>query len=515
MHGDFSRLSFARDKHYAAVLLQQGRALLDADANEHSAITLHQLRTLAEDVLGPYGGPAAALGFEITPVVAQGDQLAELTIGPGRYWVHGILCEVEPAGWAEGAAVPVGYYDQPDRFLDPEDAADRLPNPPFLVYLRVFERLVTAVEDPSMAEPALGANGPDSTVRSKVVWQVLATPQTPGTDEPLPAGLDRDTVLATWPTWEAALRGDGQRGRLRATVRRPGAIQDDPCIVPPTSAYVGGNQLYRVEIHRGGAANDTATFKWSRENGSVALPIVKLEGKEVTLASLGRDGGLALQAEDLVEICDDASALGDVPARLHRVQTIDPVDRRVVLDEEPTAATGRDPDRHPLLRRWDQEVDEQQGADTGNALPVVEPADANTPQEWIPLERGVLVAFPPSGGATYRPGDFWLIPARTTGAVLWPGAPDAPEARPPHGVDRWFAPLALVTAFDQDAVDLRCQLAPLACTAPTTNGSNGNGGDQEEKAEKVEPKAKAAPAKAAAAAERTGSRGRRKPRGKS
>ena len=35
MHADISRITFRPDRHYSAVIAQQGRVQLDADANEH------------------------------------------------------------------------------------------------------------------------------------------------------------------------------------------------------------------------------------------------------------------------------------------------------------------------------------------------------------------------------------------------------------------------------------------------------------------------------------------------
>ena len=64
MHADLSRLTFRPDRHYSAVIAQQGRVQLDADANEQTAIQLHQARTLAADLIGQHGGPRGAAGFE-------------------------------------------------------------------------------------------------------------------------------------------------------------------------------------------------------------------------------------------------------------------------------------------------------------------------------------------------------------------------------------------------------------------------------------------------------------------
>jgi len=58
MKGDFSRVTFDVTKHFSRVLMQQGRVQLDADWNEQTAILLHFLQSLAEDLIGEHGGPA-------------------------------------------------------------------------------------------------------------------------------------------------------------------------------------------------------------------------------------------------------------------------------------------------------------------------------------------------------------------------------------------------------------------------------------------------------------------------
>ena len=65
MHGDFSRWTFDPAAGYRAVLLQQGRVLLDADFNEQTAITTYQDETRTLDLLGRAGGPADGAGFAL------------------------------------------------------------------------------------------------------------------------------------------------------------------------------------------------------------------------------------------------------------------------------------------------------------------------------------------------------------------------------------------------------------------------------------------------------------------
>ena len=76
---------------------------------------------------------------------------------------------------------------------------------------------------------------------------------------------------------------------------------EDPCELPPTGGYRGlENQLYRVQIHDPGLAGTGATFKWSRENGSVAVRVqAVVSSTELTLESLGRDDVLGFKSGDL------------------------------------------------------------------------------------------------------------------------------------------------------------------------------------------------------------------------
>ena len=242
MHGDFSRLTFSAANHFSAVLSQQGRVQVDADLNEADAIRRHYLHTLITDLLGPAAGPAGADGkggFAITP--ANGKP-PDLNISSGRYYVDGLLCENDPAAGTT-------YWGQPDAFLDPNNTADVLPDPPYLVYLLAWERLITAAEDPAIREVALGDQAPDTTARARLVWQVRAVPAAAVFDqvptEPFP--VDACQKLRSW---FAALRGNAPMLRARTAPADPGST--DPCITPPQAGYRGlENQLYRVEVHTG------------------------------------------------------------------------------------------------------------------------------------------------------------------------------------------------------------------------------------------------------------------------
>src|SRR5687768_18578910 len=103
MKADFTRRTFSRGKHYSGVRMQQGRVQLDADWNELVDIQAHLHRTQGGDVLGQSGAPKPHQNahFQLG-VPASG---TDLTIAPGRFYVDGLLCELEQAS---------SYLGQPD-----------------------------------------------------------------------------------------------------------------------------------------------------------------------------------------------------------------------------------------------------------------------------------------------------------------------------------------------------------------------------------------------------------------
>ena len=322
----------------------------------------------------------------------------------------------------------------------------------YLAYLEVWERLVTALDDPLIRESALG--GPDTSVRSQVVWQVrlARAGDVPKDPAQLPGCADVDlSILPAAPT-----------GTLTAGT---GATADPmPCMLPPDSGYQRlENQLYRVEVHTAGS-DGTATFKWSRENGSVVVMIVApggsgsapatVTGPTFTVTGLSDDPTLGLQAGDWVEFTDDAMELGGQPGTLYQVATTPSDGRTVTVNGAPTATLAR----HPKLRRWDMT-----GAAFGPGVPLTSGAP-------VPIEGGLQVTF---SAGTYRTGDYWLVPARTAttieqGHIEWPvdGGGNA-LALPPAGTERHFAKLGLVElAADQTFAGLGSATEPTDCRQP-------------------------------------------------
>jgi hypothetical protein len=445
MRGDFSRVTFDPNKAFTRVLEQQGRVQLDADWNEQMDIFWHYLRTLATDIIGPHGGPTAQ-DFEITTKPSpDGSRITDLGIGFGRYYVQGILCENPAVDGCGNNRPEVRYFSQPYFSRDINDDDDQISTLlPLMVYLDVWERHITPLEDDQIREVAL--LGPDTTTRSQVVWQVKIGR--------LPDGVGACADL-TPEIIEQSLH-PRPRGCLRARAK-PAAPSTDACILPPQSRFRGfENQLYRVEIHRSGAA-EVATFKWSRNNGSTVFPVDGVvDGSVVSLVNLGRDGGYSLAKDDLVEVIDDDYELNGEAQDLLKVIAVDSALRQVTLSGMPTSSVGHKANKHPLLRRWDQKSGAGTALNSAGTITVVE-------NEWIELEDQVEIMFESNDG-NYRTGDYWLIPARVaTGDVIWPRTVEtvAGEERsvalpkPPQGIQHFYAPLAILNTVAGAPVSCR------------------------------------------------------------
>jgi Family of unknown function (DUF6519) len=292
----------------------------------------------------------------------------------------------------------------------------------YLAYLHVWERHVTALDDELIREQALG--GPDTTTRVQNVWQVelLAV-----------ADQQQNQVdcQTSFPEWDSLIAQS--TGTMNARTQAQSA-PTNPCSLPPSAGYQGlENQLYRVEVQKGGP-RDQATFKWSRENGSVQTSIEKVDDKILTVAEPHKDDVLGFKNGQWVELVDDETELLGTPRPLAQITDIDETLRQITLDASATSAAGQ---AHLKLRRWDQPG--AAGTTDGIAMTA----------DWLDLEDGIQVQF---SDGTYRAGDYWLIPARTaTAEIEWPpyAVPNlAPLAQSPQGIRHHYCRLALLTVSD-------------------------------------------------------------------
>ena len=441
MAGDYTRHSFDPKKGYSGVHKQQGRVSIEADHNEFERILDRRRRVETIDTIGLGVIPIITPdGFKI------GLTGGALTIGPGRAYVDGI--QVECLGTPPPAAsvydehvgedhgtTPLPYAQQPFIYapsfpaLSPPVATD-------LVYLDVWQREVSVLEDEELLEPAL--NGPDTTTRIQSAWQVKVL-QSPGA-----------TTCADLPAAWLNLIAPST-GRLTANAA-PGAPSPQPCVIDPAGGYTGlENRFYRVEVHRAGLLNPAApgappgavqaTFKWSRDNATLAARVLSivagpLAGQStITVRSTGRDRFLRFEINDHIELLDDhvEFALRDsgVGGSIARIVNVDYANSRITVDQNLSGFAVVSA-RHPRIRRWDVDRD---------ASPAQAPVRNAVPGVAIALEHGITITFDNNPLATLHAGDYWVFAARTsTGALL-----DPPISAPPVGILHHFMKLALVT----------------------------------------------------------------------
>src|SRR5260370_22734568 len=158
MSADISRQRFDAANDYSGVLMQQGRVQLDADWNEWVEIIDRRWRAETIDIIGRAVVPRETPdGFKL--FLAGG----VLSIGQGRMYVHGLLAENRGPGKITFDPIlselrgtdPVPYLAQP---YFPEAPALPTTAGPHLVYLDVWQREVTYVEQPNLIEKAVGVD---------------------------------------------------------------------------------------------------------------------------------------------------------------------------------------------------------------------------------------------------------------------------------------------------------------------------------------------------------------------
>ena len=509
MKGDFSRIRFNPARQYTAVLEQQGRVSLDADSNEQLLIDEYLGRNETVDVIGAYGAPEHDAGFGIS---ISGN---ELVIGAGRYYVEGLVCE--------NLQDQLPYLSQAYLLnASPLDSTllselgQQAGNSVIQVFLQVWQRLVTALDDPCLQEPALGQA--DTTARLQTVWRVVASlvppPATVSNSPTL--GIFGGNLLAAKLRLADSLKQSAASNTVNVAkldlARQQINITGDPiaklpiiigtptpapapaptpapapppppdccvamyaatptvstgtmmastspggpecsCQPTPAAGYQGlENQLYRVEIHQPGDQT-TATLKWSRENASVVVAITHVSGQTVTVDSIGPDDNLGFQANQWVEICDDTYLFGEVPNQPGLLYQIQKVDPTVPSITLTAPVVQVDPNRNARLRRWDQAG----GSASSSGVPLA----AGTS---IALENGIQVSF---SAGTYQSGDHWMIPARAaSGTIEWPPCGGGDQLfQPPWSITVYNAPLACIhwNATTQQAVveDCRRFFSPL------------------------------------------------------
>jgi hypothetical protein len=517
MKGDFSRQTFDRTRHYRSVRMQQGRVQLDADYNEQTDITTHHAAATTADILGRCGAPEIYSAFhvvtDVKDLTAQEAKLPEnvyagtlkpgdFLLSAGHYYVDGTACENEHI---------LAYSDQDAGDLPgavPLAANDKGLH---VVYLDVWQRHITALDDPHLREVALG--GPDTATRAKTVWQVKRWFAGAAATGDCGTEFNGLTALLQPPS-----------GKLSARPRQEQATTD-PCLIPPSAGYRGlENQLYRVEVQTNGVpfdvsaagADETPVRAFSGLNKvQIAVSFAPAAGQavelfrptdlmatqlafvigvlnvdantvEATLSEeivglqladnprLRRVGGLLKWSRDNGSVVTAITKLNGNEVTVHDLGPDDVLgfapDQWVEISDDRLELNGLSgslvqiakvtPGQAPVVTLKSTPAPWGPGGVLdptrhpklrrwdGAAAIKINKADPGL--NWIELENGVQIQF---SDGTYRAGDYWQIPARAasadaeSGNLDWPTTGGLPVAQPPAGIVHHYCRLA-VLQFD-------------------------------------------------------------------
>ncbi|HTJ27966.1 MAG TPA: DUF6519 domain-containing protein [Candidatus Limnocylindria bacterium] len=393
-----------------------------------------------------------------------------LCVGPGRCYVDGRLCEAETHRVLpidEGAARRTA-------------AAAKYPNM-LLAYVDVWERYVSAYEDPALRDVALG--GLDTTGRMRTIAQVgLTVPDEFDLDEISSSERDRgeiavdagsgilqDNLLYRFEVHEPgfAAREDEGDDAIAATLRYAGDRSSNAgatLVVPNGAGWSTGQYLQIVQppgigalLQIVGAADDAvaetgasfavagapaellgeqiavraiASLLWSRENGNLVFAIEDAsQTQERSSTIVLRDEaarGRELRIDDVVVLAD-AEHLDRAQAGF--VTTI--LDTSFDVPGAVTVTVGgrvRALGAGATLRKWDGII----AVDARNGSPAIPVGD-------------LAVRCGETG--YYRSGDYWAVTLRpdAPNPLDWPrDQKGMPVFAPPLGIDHTYAPLALI-----------------------------------------------------------------------
>lgn len=437
MGGEYTRMTFDPELGYTSVREQQGRVRLDSDCNEYGDVVDRRIRAETLDILDAPPGVVVVPdlwlgGVQLTTSFAIGVAGGEVTVAPGRAYVDGILVEC----WGDAPTV----YDErlgENRGTTPLTAQPFAYSPNFpvpaaagtsLVYLDVWSREVTALEQPALKDRALG--GLDTATRMQTAWQVKVLNGVAATD-----------CASTPPQWTSLIAPP--TGRLTAKAP-PGTQSNLPCTIDPVGGYTGlENRLYRVQIYQTGTViqqppgtvsapfAQVAQFLWSDENAAVGqrvLQVTPLAGatpaSTLQFSTVGRDAVLRFQVNDVLEYLDDDLEFSirerNQGGPLVHVTAVHPEAGTVDIDADLSA--GFNANRNPRVRRWSADP----------AATQLAPVQIGS--------VGIQVSFGPGATDTLRAGDYWVFAARTVDGTI-----DELDAAPPLGTLHHYAKLALLT----------------------------------------------------------------------
>ena len=439
-----------------AVVSRQGQVLLDTDFDQESRHQLDRIEIETLDSLGSPGKlvvPAGNTGFLVSPDGA----LPNFNIGAGRGYLNGWLLENPTI---------CKLATQPHPRTGDTVAV------PAIIGIKALVRFVDPVEDPVLADVALG--DAQSSGRSLVDWQVF----------PMSVGATVTcATAATNPDWLNLIAPSTGTLTVTPAVAPPST---DPCSLTPSGGYTRlENLLYRIEVHGGDPKSgfpvvDGPRFnlhnlklKVSRRNASTMARITNISAAEITVTPPALDTrnwfapGLYAEIVSIHDDVDPRAALAN--ERLFPVALA--TDDRITLQATALqiTQTGAAADGTWFLRLWDAFAD-------GTGVVTVSAPSPATESAVIDLGDGLTIKLAGGTTAIFRRGDYWTCAARADGSIDWPQSGGVYQPMTPHGPEIRYAPIAaLQNTASPFFEDCRIPFATLTDRALLYRGGDGQG----------------------------------------
>ena len=450
-------------------MAQQGRVTIEADWNEAAAIEAAGDRAVTLDVVGPVATPDDGYHVTANPQTAgsppPGSPVGEIDIAHGTLYLGGERLDLH-----DDLHLPTGTETQPD-WLDTETgtlwvAPDDPPTSPptgatnELVYLLAIEQEVSAVEDPALADVALG--GPDTMARLRVLQRVVRRL------------TQEDSCTDAWKEIKSAwaqigLDHDPASMQLQSTATLQVGFVTDPtpataCQPVASGGYLGAeNQLIRVQISSVDAYG-VPTIVWGYDDATFLYELtsaVPNSGAGTTALSLAKppvDSYHYPVPGQAVELLRDAAYLtppdptspkgdGFIAAAAGAVlltQGFDSSSNTVTVAGGALPA-GYDHVNRLYLRVWEKSIQA--------------PADTVVPLTGPGTNPGVTVTLSSAGGK-FHPGDFWCFALRpSVPNLIYPArygvAGQSPGGRPGTGMPAGHGQLAVPRLPDREPMCAR------------------------------------------------------------
>ncbi|QAA81844.1 hypothetical protein EI546_08985 [Aequorivita sp. H23M31] len=434
---DISRINFDKTKHYSSVRMQQGRVLTDDDWNENERIEDEDFRESKVDIIGPYGTPDD--GFLIkNPQFLEGDAI-DFDINPGTIYLGGLRLELEAA--KETFRTQKDWLQLNPNSYTAGDLREKTRNS--LVYIEAWQQAVSAVEDSSLFEVALG--GPDTTTRLKIMRRVHL------------AKSNADNCTEAWDKlkeeWKKQKLGKINEEyerisdtKLTVTFDKSG-LSEDNCSPSAIGGYLGAeNQAIRVQIV------DENHFTWGFDNASPLYRVLlDASNKTITLLTEPKDQyhwpltGYNVEILPWSAVLPNGEKISEESGFLTKVETsYDPDTTQFTIKDAISPDFGMGwknrKDREDLEEQTPPEYFYMRIWNRGTDLSSDAAIEFEKDKPITLGQTGIEITI--SGNEAIR-SDFWVIAARPetpNQIVPW----EAEKGISSYGVRRFFAPLAII-----------------------------------------------------------------------